>query len=283
MTAQDISVDISIVMPAYNAEKYIGEAIDSILDQSFSNFECIIVDDGSTDSTRDIINSYEDNRIILIENTHDFIRSLNIGMNEAKGKYIARMDADDIMHPDRLKIQYVIMEAEPSITVCSTWLQMIGENVPLNSFYGTYNGFVEQPLLALLKKCFVTHPSTMIRSEFLQKYKLQYEQEYIYAEDYKLWTEIAIRGGVFYVESQPLLFYRLSSSQVSRKKNAQQQSTAFRIRNEILEYILRDTPEFVSVLTEIRKLQMLNLMTENDVLDFFYTLLHLNKGKLYTK
>ena len=121
ITDKDKSIPaISIVMPAYNAEKYIKEAIDSIIGQSFSNFECIIIDDGSTDSTRDIIRSYNDERIVLLEKKHDYIASLNRGMNAPKGKYLARMDADDIMHPDRLKIQYAVMEAEPSITVCGT-------------------------------------------------------------------------------------------------------------------------------------------------------------------
>ncbi|MDD4761099.1 MAG: glycosyltransferase family 2 protein, partial [Bacteroidaceae bacterium] len=131
---------ISIVMSAYNVEKYIKEAIDSIIGQSFSNFECIIVDDGSTDSTRDIIRSCQDERIVLLENKHDFIASLNLGMDAARGKYIARMDADDIMHPDRLKIQYSVMESEPSITVCGTWMQHFGERVPPQSIAVSVNG-----------------------------------------------------------------------------------------------------------------------------------------------
>ena len=89
---------ISIVMPAYNAEMYIREAIDSVICQSFPDFECIVVDDGSTDGTRDIIRAYHDKRIVLLENKHDFIASLNLGMDAARGRYIARMDADDIMH-----------------------------------------------------------------------------------------------------------------------------------------------------------------------------------------
>lgn len=79
---------ISVVMPTYNAEKYVAEAIESVLNQTFNNFEFIIVDDGSTDSTKSIIQSFKDNRIKLIENEHNFIASLNIGINNASGKYI---------------------------------------------------------------------------------------------------------------------------------------------------------------------------------------------------
>lgn len=79
---------ISVVMPTYNAEKYVTEAIESVLNQTFNNFEFIIVDDGSTDSTKSIIQSFKDNRIKLIENEHNFIASLNIGINNASGKYI---------------------------------------------------------------------------------------------------------------------------------------------------------------------------------------------------
>ena len=134
------TIAISLVTPTYNTERYIREAIDSILCQSFTDFECIVVDDGSTDNTRDIIRSFDDRRIVLIENKHDFIGSLNLGLDTARGRYIARMDADDIMHPDRLKIQHTIMETEPSITVCSTWMRQFGENVPAGNIAASLSG-----------------------------------------------------------------------------------------------------------------------------------------------
>ena len=124
---------ISVVMPTYNASKYVSEAIESTLKQSFFDFEFIIVDDGSTDNTREIIRSYDDNRIKLVENEHNFIGSLNKGLELAGGKYIARMDADDIMHIDRLKIQYSIMEAKPEIDICSAWMAPFGDNIPKGS------------------------------------------------------------------------------------------------------------------------------------------------------
>lgn len=91
------NVPISVCIPVYNASRYLCECIDSILSQSFVNFELLVVDDGSTDDSVEIIRSYSDSRIRLIENKHDYIGSLNLLLQEARGKYIARMDADDVM------------------------------------------------------------------------------------------------------------------------------------------------------------------------------------------
>lgn len=119
---------ISIVMPAYNASEYIRESIDSILEQTYNNFELIIIDDGSADTTIEIINAYQDERIRLIYNEHDFIGSLNLGMTKARGKYIVRMDSDDIMLPERLQKQYDFMEANPSIDISGTWMKTFGQS-----------------------------------------------------------------------------------------------------------------------------------------------------------
>ena len=99
------NISISVCMPVYNASRYLRDCIDSILSQSFTDFELLIVDDGSTDDSVEIIRSYSDSRIRLIENKHDYIGSLNLLLQEARGKYIARMDADDVMLPNRLETQ----------------------------------------------------------------------------------------------------------------------------------------------------------------------------------
>lgn len=276
-------VAISIVMPTYNAGKYIRETVDSIICQSFADFECIIIDDGSTDSTCDIICSYDDERIVLIENRHDFIGSLNIGLETARGKYIARTDADDIMHPDRLKIQHTIMETEPSITVCSTWMRQFGEKMPAGKIAGSLTGKVEYPLLAFLQGNFVFHPTTMIRKSFLSEHQLQYEN-YSHAEDLKLWTEIAKLGGLFYVENQPLLYYRISETQVTNQKRDEQKVTAERILLEIVNYLLDKNKDNFPILAEsfasLSKLQADNLLDFREVLDITRRIILKNKNKL---
>lgn len=226
--------EISVVMPVYNTEKYVSEAIESVLQQSWSDFEFIIIDDGSTDSTLSIIKTFQDERIKLYKHTHDYIGSLNKGLSLATGKYIARMDADDIMNVDRLKIQYTIMEEAPEITVCGSWMLPIIEDRVQSELLMSSAGFIESPLLFLLKNNILFHPTTFIRRSFLMEHSLIYEP-YMWAEDYKLWFEIARRKGVFYVESFPLLFYRLSSQQISYQKKAEQAETVWNIKQEIAQ------------------------------------------------
>ena len=276
---------VSVVMSTYNAEMYVAEAIESVLKQSFPDFEFIIVDDGSTDKTLSIIRSYKDERIKLIENSHDYIGSLNIGLASVSGKYIARMDADDIMHIDRLKIQYAIMEEEPSITVCGSWMEPFGKDIPKGSVTQTVFGILETPLLLMLKGNMIFHPTIMLQTDFLRTHSLQYEK-YEYAEDYKLWTEIAKRDGVFYVESQSLLLYRVSDQQVSTQKREKQVKTALRIRQEVLEYLLETNsttyPSCKQIAKALQYAKDENLITVDEVFDFFFTLFTKNKNSVIT-
>ena len=274
---------ISVVMSVYNSERYVREAIDSIINQSFADFECIIVDDGSTDGTKDIIRSYDDGRIVLVENRHDFIESLNMGMKRAKGKYIARMDADDIMHPDRLKIQHTIMETEPSITVCGTWMNIFGNDTS-NRVFGIGDGLIEFPLLMFLQSFFISNSSTMIHSDFLRKNRIQYRKEYVYAEDYKLWIEVAMHGGTFYVESQPLVNYRISESQVTKRKRGEQKAASEQILREILYYLLDKNsecyPELTTFSKSLSELHKKELISFAEMLQMAHRILHTNKNRL---
>lgn len=275
--------EISIVMPAYNAEQYICKAIDSILCQSFTDFECLIIDDGSTDSTRDIIRSYDDERIVLIENKHDFIGSLNLGLETARGKYIARMDADDMMHVDRMKIQYTIMEEYPDIVICGTWMNNFGLNLQANNIVGTVSGLIENPILKFMKGNFLYHPTAMIRTAFLREHALKYEK-YLYAEDFKLWTEVAKLSGQFYIENQPLLYYRISDNQVSNKNSKEQKTTTEIIITEITEYLIeqnkQEYPELFEVYNSFCELKEKQLFTKYEISAFFQNLFSKNEKML---
>ena len=208
---------ISVVMTAYNAENTIAEAIESVLKQSFADFEFIIVNDGSTDNTRSIIESYNDKRIRLIDNDHDTIQSLNMGLKMAKGKYIARHNADEIMHIDRLKLQYSILEEFPEITVCSSWMIIFGEKTAKKIFEQKDSGLIENPLFQLLYDDIIINPTATIRRSFVEKHHLLYEN-YAYAEDFKYWADAAMLNAVFYIDSQPLVYRRIYSP-VSKRKN----------------------------------------------------------------
>ena len=123
-------VSISVVMPVYNVEiSMLEEAVNSILSQTFQDFEFIIIDDASNDDTYNYLNGIKDERIILIRNSEHLgiTKSLNIGLKEAKGKYIARMDGDDISLPQRFEKQYEYMESHPDVIVCGTGVEIFGE------------------------------------------------------------------------------------------------------------------------------------------------------------
>lgn len=187
---------VSVLLCAYNGEAYIAEAIKSTLAQTFQDFEFIIVDDGSTDNTLKIIRSFHDERMKVIEGKHDYICSLNLGLTHCHGMYIARMDADDIMMPNRLEKQVALMDAKHNVTVCASWAQTFG-NVK-HIIGNVVQGEVENINVLFLSGNFLIHPTCMIRRSFLTLHHLNYK-DYPYAEDYKLWTDIAWHGGHFYV------------------------------------------------------------------------------------
>lgn len=229
-------IKISVVMPVYNGEAYIGDAIESVLNQTFRDFELIIIDDGSTDATVSVIRRYEDSRIVLLKNGHDFIKALNTGLRMAKGKYIARMDADDLMHPQRLEVQYRTMEEHRDVVVCGTCMKTFGQS---SQVFMLGDGYADTRML--LGGNIVAHPTTMLRRDFLERHSIRY-QRYAHAEDYKLWCEIAKCGGRFYIVPQVLLFYRMSPGQVSQKYSGLQSETVLKIRHEFLDYMVSCAP-----------------------------------------
>ena len=227
---------ISVVMPMFNAEAYLSEAIDSVLTQSYQNFELIIIDDGSTDSSVDIVNSYQDKRIILIRSAHDFIQSLNLGFEKARGKYIARMDADDIMLSNRLQVQFDYMEQNPGIDICGSWVCFFGQS----TYTYTYPTSHEEIVQKMLLQNSICHPSVLIRVSSLyekMEFKAIYKKNYIYAEDYKLWTDLVMNGLKFSILPEVLLKYRISESQVTNTKREQMQKSTFLVQFDYVYYV----------------------------------------------
>lgn len=219
-------VKVSVCLPVYNRACYIGECIGSILSQTFEDFELLIVDDGSTDDTVDIIRSYNDPRIRLIMNEHDYIGSLNLLLEEAKGKYIARMDSDDIMMPERLAVQYEYMESHPEVDVLGTGIRCFGDAEYDCPPFCVGNVGIKE----LLEGCCVTHPTTMIRKSRMNEFNLRYSRNYIYLEDYDLWARAVICGLCIRNIPDILLKYRFCDSQVTVVHNAVQKKGAVRVR-----------------------------------------------------
>lgn len=179
---------ISVIMPAYNATAYIAEAIDSILAQTYTDFEFIILADPSQDQTISIIKKFQqaDSRLRLIENERrrGIAGCLNQGLQTAQGDYIARMDADDISLPQRFAKQVTFMENNRDIGLCGT------------SYYALFEGrqydweLVADPRSELFLRCAILHPSVLFRSAVLKKNHLLYAENFLYAEDYEFWTRL---------------------------------------------------------------------------------------------
>lgn len=178
---------ISVVLATYNDEKYIKEAIDSVLDQTYRDFELIIIDDGSNDRTAEIISSYNDERIILIKNERNMglLYSLNRGMAIAKGEYIARMDGDDICFPWRLQKQLEYMEKHQEITICGANHLVFsdGEKQIRKGLRPEDSGALK---VRLLFGNPIAHSSWFIRKSDFLKYHFMYNEEFRYSQDYEL-------------------------------------------------------------------------------------------------
>ena len=224
---------ISVILPVYNEETYIQEAIDSILNQTFVGWELIIVDDASNDSTSEKILSYVDPRIIYIRNEYNIgnYPARNIGIQIARGKYIAVMDADDIAYPERLQKEYEYLERYSDVLA-------VGCDCTINGRYIKYKRPTnnEDVLVALLNNnCFI-HSSLLVRRDVILKLG-GYNTQFVYAADYDLICHIALLGKI---ENLPevLMMYRWHERQISQKYGIQQQLYANEIRsNYQLEFI----------------------------------------------
>lgn len=213
---------ISVVLAVYNGEKYLVKAIESILNQTYLNFEFIIINDGSTDRSLEIIKSYDDKRIVLISRENrGLIESLNEGIEKAKGRYIARMDADDISFPKRFEEQIDFMEKNLDIGICGTAVIGFGEDIKESQWKLSLNNKTIKTEL-LFSSCFA-HPTVMIRKELIVKHNLFYNKAFVHAEDFELWTRMAEHTKFANLE-MPLLKYRIVQDSVTREadKNIEQ-------------------------------------------------------------
>ena len=180
-------IDITLLLPVYNGERYLCETLQSLLSQTYTAFELLIIDDGSTDNSASIIQSFDDPRIRLLKNPERLKLSgaLNRGMKEAKGKYIARMDADDIALPQRLQLQFEYMEAHPAIGVCGTAIEIFGQGSPRKDIYPATSDAIRAYALF---DCPFCHPSVMMRKDMFLQHDLWYDGAYYPTEDYELWA-----------------------------------------------------------------------------------------------
>lgn len=228
---------ISVLLSTYNDEKYIKASVDSVLNQSFSDFEFVIIDDGSTDSTYDIISAIEDSRIVIFrkENT-GLIDSLNFGISKCRGEYIARMDGDDICHADRLKLQFEFLSDNLNYSIC-------GANTIYIDGQGERFGKTDFPISNDDIKLYMTfgspisHPTLMIKRDVLAENR--YSHDYPIAEDYELWARLRDRC-LFHNIKKPLLYYRFYGDNISLSKRDIARGSRLRICRTYFNNIFDD-------------------------------------------
>lgn len=235
---EDQLPQVSVLMPNYNGKRYVQKAIESILKQSYRNFEFVIVDDCSTDGSWEIINQYAklDQRIVPVRNERNIgvAATLNHGLRFCKGKWVARMDSDDISEPNRLKIQLSRLKEEQG-DVCACDIKIIDDSdeVRAERIYSNKNIgnsiLIESP---------VAHPTVIMRRELLGE-ETPYDLDFESAEDYDLWLRLYAKGAKFIVLPQTLYLYRLHLGQVKSKNTKKQLRTTLRVKsNAIKKYKL---------------------------------------------
>lgn len=232
-TSLNITPKITVLLPVYNCELYIKTAVESILNQTFTNFELLIIDDASTDATVSILKKFDDPRIQLIEKplNSGYTNSLNYGLKIAKGQYIARMDADDISYPERFARQIDYLDNHPDVVVCGTTYKIVDNDkkiiLPQDH---------EAIKIGLLWGNCVSHPSVMIRKKIVDDFSIRYDTSKEPAEDYDMWVRLLSIGKLHNLK-EILLEYRVYGNQVSRKRAEEQKKNDIAAKLLLLQYL----------------------------------------------
>ena len=223
---------VSVVMPVYNGELFIKESVESILRQSFKDFELLVINDGSTDGSPRLIESFKDSRIRLINHRTNLgqAQSLNRGFAQSRGEYIAHLDCDDISLPERLESQVAFLDAHANVGICGTWVRTFGRFPPVIRRY---------PATSKAIICYLpfanplAHSSVMMRKESLCQYDLAYNPKCRYSEDFELWIRCVEHFEVCNI-ANVLVWIRVHSQQASRVYRNETKSSGDCIRSQVL-------------------------------------------------
>lgn len=204
---------VSVLMPIYNTAPYLREAMDSMLSQTFTDFELIVLNDCSPDNAEGILDTYDDPRIVRYKGARNVGLSnvLNVGIGLARGKYIARMDSDDISLPNRLQVQVDYLETHPEIDLVSVGMQLFGAKEEVwireqNPEKVKINAMFHSPVL---------HASSVWRKDSFERHDLRFRQEMVPAEDYDLWARALLKGLKLVNLPDVLYKYRMHPSQAT--------------------------------------------------------------------
>lgn len=207
---------ISVLLPVHNASAYVRRAIDSVLAQTFPDFELIVVNDASTDGSAAVLDDLHDQRIVRVnfEKNRGIVDALNIALKHARGRYIARMDADDIARLDRFQLQVDFLEQHPKVAVVGAWIEGFGDvRRPYLHCYPTSH---DEILSYMLFESPFAHPSVLIRRTAMDSLDRPYSPDFPYVEDWELWSRLVLLGNAANIP-MPLLRYRIHTKSSSRR------------------------------------------------------------------
>ena len=233
-TAYSRTSKVSIIVPMYNAASFLKETLDSILNQTFTNFELILIDDCSKDNTLEIANSFSDPRIYIVKNEKNLGAggTRNKGIKLAQSTYIAFCDAEDIMFPNRLEEQYNFMEQHPDIDICGSFVKLINEQGDITGKF-TFPVKHDKIAVEMFLRCAFQQSTAFIRRQSFKQSGLEYKENH-YAEDYDLWAN-AIKRLKFHVIPHFLMYYKISDSQISSISFDKQQRDANLVYKQMME------------------------------------------------
>lgn len=215
---------VTVLLAVHNGEPFVREAIGSVLDQTFTDFELLVVDDASTDATVEIVTGFADERVRVLRNERNLgqVPSLNRGLLEARGEYVARLDADDVCRPTRLERQTAVLDREPRVGLVGTWMDAIdARGRLLGRLQKTLDDYVDFLYHTLIMRVYVSHPSAMYRRDPVLRIG-GYDETTGPAEDKDLWRKLALERFEARIVPEPLVLYRLHDQQLSQTQAAYQ-------------------------------------------------------------
>ena len=269
---------VSVILPVFNAQQFVGQAMESILRQTFDDFEIIAIDDGSKDHSLEILKKYasSDRRIKITSREHcGLVASLNQGVESARGKWIARMDADDIALPQRFERQLQWLE-QTGADICGSWVKLFGTADRRVIKHPQTDEAIKMKMIFCAP---FTHPAVMMKTELVKQ--LRYDKDWEKCEDYDLW-ERAVRAGWKMVNvPEILILYRQHKAQISTMALSTQQKLTQKIRRRYLEYVfdlMKLDKEWIDDLLKLRE-PLPSTLNMSNVESVFIALLNNNQDE----
>ena len=227
---------VSVIMPVYNTkEEYLREAIESVLNQTFSDFELLIVNDGSENYIEKIIKSYSDKRIHYYRLKHHQGTSAarNLALSKATGKYIALMDSDDVSYSTRFEKQVAYFREHPKIGCLGSRMDVIGNDKD-KIVFSKVSGHEAIEAFLIFEGCAFCHSTVMVRKEILDKYNIRYKSQYVPAEDYAFWLDLVGKTR-FVIMEEALLSYRFHHDNISHRQHQRQMECCAQAQTEAIK------------------------------------------------